>query len=398
MKKSFAYVHNQRMPNEFAFGIYVVKSCQAAQKLGYDSYLLYPNRKQPKYFVHNNVEKYYGLNKKDFNKIPIKVFELPFFNKVLEIFFKSLRFPIITWMFAIKSLLFLNKNKINIIQTTDREIIFLLKFCFWYKPKIIYDVHVEPRVWYEKVFDKLIINRVNLFLVNSKFYKNYYLNQGISQNKFIILPCGFDKKQFIPKQNKNMIRNKLKLPTEKFIIGFIGRFETFGDEKGIEEMLKAVKNLKQKIPISMVAVGGPEKLVKKYRLIAKKYKLSKSQAIIKSQVKPTLVADHIVSFDVACMLYPDTHHYKDKMSPQKAIEYMAMNKPVIATNLPSVKQLLSNEMAYLVKVGSQGEFEKTIIDIYKNRIRAQKKAKLAYKYVQQFEWIKRQNKIFKKLG
>ncbi len=158
-------------------------------------------------------------------------------------------------------------------------------------------------------------------------------------------------------------------------------------------MIRVVSILKHQIPISVFLIGGPEKYKKYYQNLAKKLKLNKDEAIIRSSVKPSEVPIYIATFDIACMLYPDTHHFRDKMSPQKAIEYMAMDRPILASDLPSIRQILSSELAYLVKPGDQKKLEAMILKVYQHYNQAIEKAKKARKQVQNFTWEKRQKII-----
>jgi len=397
MNRSFAYVINQRLPNEFALSIYLIKTCEAVKKLGWQTHLLYPKRTQPAHFPFNNIWDYYHLPKNCFKAVRFKVLELvkiPFF---LEGIISHLRYQFITSTFSTQALAYLIRNNISVVQTVSREMIFLLRLAFWYRPIVIYDVHVEPKTWYEGLFDWLMRPRADLFLVNCKFFEEHYLSKGINPKKIIILPSGYDPDQFKSKGNKNDLRTRLKLPENKFIIGYIGRFEIFGEEKGVRAMLKVAASLKGKLPIAVVAVGGPDKLVKEYQRLTKKLRLATNQAIIRSQVKPDKVADYITSFDIACMLYPDVDHYREKMSPMKALEYMAAEKPIIATSLPAIRQVMSDDCAFLIDPGEQKALEDKILEIWKNPKAAKLKVKQAFDHVQQYSWLNRHEQIFNKL-
>lgn len=397
MKASFAFVQNQRFPNEYAFGIYTVKTCEAAQQLGYRTYLVHPIRAQTNPILNTSIWEYYHIKQ---NSFQIKAVNVPEFLSIpvfLEAIIKHFRQLMMTIFFVTHSIFYLSSNKISVIQTTSRELIVLLKVFFWYKPFVIYDVHVEPRTIYEKLLDYLMLSRINLFNVNSYFYQEFYHQKGIDNSRFLTLPSGFDPVVFSPIKNGKKIRDQLGIARDRFVIGFAGRFETFGNEKGIEEMISAAAQLRSVIPITVLAIGGPDLLVEKYKKLAYDFGLTSQEIIIKSQIKPGEVPNYLAAFDVACLLYPDTYHYRDKMSPQKAVEYMAMKKPIIASDLPSIKNLLTSDEAYFINPGNQKELESTILKIFQNYPNAIKKAELAFKKVQKYSWKQRQKKLFSKL-
>jgi glycosyltransferase involved in cell wall biosynthesis len=63
---------------------------------------------------------------------------------------------------------------------------------------------------------------------------------------------------------------------------------------------------------------------------------------------PTLLR----ALDVCVMPFPDTPHYRHDMSPLKMFEYMAAGRAILATDLPSVREVLvDGESALLVPPG-----------------------------------------------
>lgn len=396
MNKPFAYVANLRLPSEYAIGLYVVKVCEAATKLGYQTHLLHPIKVQPKHFPFRDIWEYYGLKANCFKCCAFQVWESVYKQPKLQFLFGHLRYFLVTWSFVIQALFYLIKNRIEIVQTIDREMIFLLRLTFWYKPKVIYDVHIGPKTRYEKFFDWLMRPRVDLFMSNCRFFKNYYLGKGVDPKKIIVLANGYSPDDYSSLPSKIKLRKRLKLPLKKFIIGYTGRFETFDVEKGVGEILKAAAALKDKLPIAVVAVGGPDHLAVKYRKLAKR--LGLASAIIRSHMEPHKIPQYIKSFDIACMLYPKSEHYYQKMSPVKAIEYMAAAKPIIASNLPSITQILSAGRSFLVKPGDQKGLKKTIVSLWERPQLARKKAREGYNYVQQFTWVRRQKRLLAKLA
>lgn len=398
-KPPFAYVVNLRIPNEFAIGLYVVRVAEAVAKLGYPSHFLCPDKTQPDYFPFFDIWKYYHVKKDYFHLKKFRIFEFYHLPSWLEFFFKHLRHQVITWGFTLQTLLYLLRHQIEIIETMEREVIVLLRLVFWYRPKVIYDIHIGPKTWYERFFDWLMRPRVDLFMSNCQHFKEYYFKKGIDPKKIIVSANGFSPADYSSLPNAKKLRKKLRLPADKFIIGYTGRLETFGVEKGVQDMLKAAVSLKKKkVPIAVVAVGGPENLVKKYRKLAKRWGLNPDEAVIKPHIEPYKVAQYIKTFNAACMLYPNVDHYHSKMSPIKTLEYMAAVKPIIASNLPSIKQILNTKRAYLIVTGNQRALKKAIFSIWKNPKKARKKAENAHQFVQQFSWEKRQKKIFAKLA
>lgn len=397
-KTSYAYIANRRMPSEMAHSVYVAKTVEATKKLGIKTILLIPKKSQPPDFEYKDFWEYYGIEKELFTLVEFSVPEMKNLPNLLETIVNHLRHQITTWVFAVKSVTYLARKTIKIIQTNDREVIFLLKLHPSYRPTIIYDVHMDPRNAYEQLFEKLILPNVNLVVVNTEFFRRFYRKRGIKNEKIIVLPNGFDPEQYHYSPTSKMeMRKHLNIAPKMFVVGFVGRLETIGLEKGLETLIKAIEVCGKKIPMLLLTVGGPKRLALKYKKLAKKIGLSNRQVKFIDHVKPSVVGKYISAFDVACMLYPDNDHFREKMSPMKAMEYMAAKKPIIASNLPAIRLLLNDQMGYLVKPNDEREVTKTLEKIWTNQKVAGKRAEKAFKFVQQFTWQKRQQRILQQV-
>jgi glycosyltransferase involved in cell wall biosynthesis len=67
------------------------------------------------------------------------------------------------------------------------------------------------------------------------------------------------------------------------------------------------------------------------------------------------------AFDVCVMPFPNTPHYRTDMSPLKMFEYMAAGRAIVATDLPSVREVLTDgEDALLATPGSPKELANAI--------------------------------------
>jgi len=401
MKKNlgFAYIQNLRVPSEKAHSVYIVKVCEAAQKLGAHTVCILPRRKQPSYFTHTSLWDYYGIPKGSFKMQRINspsLLELPVLVEAIIGWFKH---QLATLLFALKSWAYCLRNKTEIIETSDIEvaIVFVLLSLF-YHPKIILDIHIDPS-------DKSIFNyfykKIDLLVVNCIYYKEFFLKRGIKAENIFVAPNGFDPKNYFSKKSKLTLRKKINLPENRFIVGYIGRFETMGVEKGVYKLIKVASNIKNKspeIPLTIVAVGGPEELKIQYQEYAAKLGLNESEYLIHSQVNPNQVSDYIFSFDVAWMVYPDNERFRNRISPMKAIEYVAAGKPVIASNFPSITQLKESKFMHLVDPENENELVDAVVSVYQNYDKEMKVMKRAKSRILDYSWEKRQKKIFKSVN
>jgi glycosyltransferase involved in cell wall biosynthesis len=386
--KKFAYIQHHGLPSRKAHSIYVVKCSEASVGLIKESYLVTPGLNKQ---TNSQIRNYYDIKKSQLRIVQLESLDIRNLFFLLKWIKEHGWFLVSSWVFAIKAISWAKNNKISIIQTGDREIIFLLKIIKKrYSPKVIYDVHYDfSQNKYDGFLERKIISRVNLFTVNCQYLREKFIKLKINKSKILVLPSGYDPKHF-NHLSKSQSRKKYKFPKNKFIVGFIGQFHTLGIEKGINELIKAAKNLKAKIPICIVAIGGPKNLVEKYQKLADKLKLKKDEIIIRDYISPNKVGEAISGFDVGALLYPPKGYFVEKISPMKAIEYQAANKLILATDIPSVKGILKDKAIYTpFKIKS---IQKAILNIYNEKLHLK-----PIQYHRILTWKARQKKIFQNL-
>lgn len=80
-------------------------------------------------------------------------------------------------------------------------------------------------------------------------------------------------------------------------------------------------------------------------------------------------------------------------SPMKMFEYMASGVPIVASNLPSIKEVLNKENAILVEPNNPESLAEGIKKILQNKNLADKISRWALRDVQNHTWQKRVEKI-----
>jgi glycosyltransferase involved in cell wall biosynthesis len=88
-------------------------------------------------------------------------------------------------------------------------------------------------------------------------------------------------------------------------------------------------------------VGGSETDIAEYRALANQRGIE-GRVIFKGRVKHREVPLYLSLCDVLVAPFPDAPHYRFYMSPIKLFEYMAAGRPIIATALPSIEEIIGD--------------------------------------------------------
>ena len=363
------YLANLRLPTEKAHGIQIMKMCQALALTGLEVELIVPWR-------FNKIKKdpfdYYGI-KKNF-----KIRKLPSLDLVGKI--SRLGFWIQNMTFALSIFFYLLFRKTDYIYSRNLFSLWILSF---FKKNLIYEAHSFPEHFW---LYQSTLKRIKGLIIITQKLKEFYQKKGIAQGKILVAPDGVDLEEFNIKESKEECRRKLNLPLDRKIIGYVGQLKTMGIEKGIADLIKATRIVGH----ALCLVGGQQSDIMEYK------KLTRGLDIIfVGQIQHKLIPCYLKSFDVLVMPFPWTEHYAYYMSPLKMFEYMAAQKPIVASNLPSIREILDKNNAILVQLDSPQRLARGIEMALENTDLAAKISRQAFKDVGKYTWSKRADNIIK---
>ncbi len=228
---------------------------------------------------------------------------------------------------------------------------------------------------YAKKFCRRLIDRTERsFTVSETLKKIIGDSWGGDTSKIDVVPNGVNLEQFVPMKKSSYLKEKYGLKGKTMV--FVGKL---GPWHGIDTLLKATPMIKKEYPeFKVVIVGGNEKDIDKYR------KMAGDEVVFTGKVPYKEVRKYINLGDICVAPYPDVDY---GFSPFKIFEYMACEKPVLASDIPSLREILSKDTAILTKPGDPDKLaESTIKAFNKNLTKMGKKAR--QKVLQKYTWKK----------
>ncbi|MCM8818103.1 MAG: glycosyltransferase [Candidatus Omnitrophica bacterium] len=211
--------------------------------------------------------------------------------------------------------------------------------------------------WYHKLIDRLLLIFTDKLIGNSNSVKNFYKKiENISDNKIEVIYNGVDieniEKIEISQDEKKL---ELKLEKSKFIVGTAGRFT---EQKGFIYLLKAIPEVLKIFPDCYFIFVGDGPLRKNFEEIAEKLKI-KNNVIFTGYREDVLEILYICDIIVIPSLFEGM--------PNIILESMALKKPVIATDIPEIKELIiDRENGILVPVRNSKKISEKIIYLLTN--------------------------------
>jgi D-inositol-3-phosphate glycosyltransferase len=237
------------------------------------------------------------------------------------------------------------------------------------KPLVIMPHEVLSKKWYTFGFSRLsaILYRLFEWFILSLKYDAYTCNSkstmkaleewGIPVEKLHLIYPGVDYRLFDyrKEEKRQEIREKLGVKDNTFLYMYHGRP---GMIKGVEYLVRAVPEIKRRIQNSRLLLILSKKPTVKYRQIIEIIQKENIDLIMIDSLPQEELPYYIAASD--CVVVPSLN----EGFGFTCVEACAMRKPVIATNVGSLPEVISGRYM-LVKPKSPEELAKGVEKIYK---------------------------------
>jgi glycosyltransferase involved in cell wall biosynthesis len=363
------YIANSRIPAEKAYSIQIMKMCEAFGLQNKEVELILPTRKNKK-FKNISPFRYYSIKNK-FKIKKIKTIDPVFLMKFPDGVYIKLQ--LIFFSIGLFFYLLFKRNKSKYIFYTRDE--YLLPLLQKFSKKVIWEAHTLPNNT-----DRYISywQKCHRIVTISEALKDELQKLNITQEKIIVEHDGVDLNNF---QSLSSNSKTLGLPKDKKIVMYTGHLY---DWKGVQTLVDAAQYLQD--PSQVVFVGGIKSDVEKNKSNVENLTFIPHQP--PDKIPGYLNAAHV-------LVLPNSK--KDKRSywtsPLKMFEYMASGKPIIASNLPSIREVLNENNAIFFKSDDPKDLAEKIKYVLNNPKIAETKANQAKKDIREYSWHKRAETI-----
>ena len=367
MKERILVVFCVRFPSEIAISLFAHESAKAFAQLGLESIVLAP-RRLGRWKQYETAYRTVYLPIIDLWRVPILSKAANFVS--LACFSLSL----LVWL-----LLFGRKDD----YVLSNEAIPLF-FASLISKRTMYEIHIIPErhSWLYKA----LLSRVLLALPINEWNAKLALQHGVPRERIVISPSSVDISKF-PHTDKNEARGELNLDTERPLAVYTGHLFAW---KGADTLARAAQRVRE---IDVAFVGGTERDLARFR---KTYGHASNIRIVGH-----LPHDRAVLWQAAADILVVPNSAKEQISvrytsPMKIYEYAASKRPILASNVPSIREILSEREAYFAEPDNEESFAEAMQRILREPSVAQAKAEAAYKIAEDNTWEKRSARILER--
>lgn len=368
MSKTLLYIANVRIPTEKAHGLQIMQTCEAMANENIQVKLAVPKRLNS---IKDDPFDFYKMER----NFAIEKFNcLDFINFT---FFKKFTFWLESFTFYFSVQKYIKENKFDAYYTRDLLLAFFLSKKM---SNVFYEVHSLPQKPDKKYLQTW--RQVKGLIVISEGIKKDLISFGVPADKIMIARDAVDLEKFKISETQVESRDKLRLDDHEKIILYTGHLYNW---KGADLVAQAAKYLTE---VQIYLVGGTKEDVEKFK---NKYKFTNLHIVgfvPHEEIPCWLSAADILVLPNSAKEKISSHY----TSPMKLFEYMTARKPILASDLPSLKEILDDKTAVFFGADSVVSFvaqiKKMLVDEKMTEI-----ANNAYNKVQEFSWEKRVKKI-----
>ena len=239
--------------------------------------------------------------------------------------------------------------------------------------------------------EKLAFNKSEIIFAVSSPLKRKIMQLGIPDEKIVVLPNGANYRKFDPAliapEEQERVAQKYGINREQFVLGFVGSLRRW---HGLDFLFEAYAELASHLPeIQLVVVGdGPIR----QELVEKTRELGIADRVVFTGNVPHEEMPVVVSlFQVAVL----PAEYRNHASPMKILEYMAMEKIVVAPDMENIRNIIDEgKDGILFQPDSKEDLIRKIEMVYRDYDKYRAIGKRArQKIIEQLNWDENARKV-----
>lgn len=207
---------------------------------------------------------------------------------------------------------------------------------------------------------------------------------GVPAGRILVAQNGADVGGIQAAAPRPDVRAELGLPHGARLVLYSGHLHAW---KGVETLVAAAAGLSEQDHVLLL--GGRDEDVARFRAAH-----AGPRVHVLGRVPRALVAGWLKAADV--LVLPNvgsSHESRHETSPLKLLEYMASGRPIVASDLPSLREILDGRCALLVQPDDPRALAAGIRATLEEPVAAAARAQRALERVQSMDWSARAGRI-----
>ncbi|HKZ69861.1 MAG TPA: glycosyltransferase family 4 protein [Anaerolineales bacterium] len=382
-----AYITNARIPSERANAVQTVQMCAAFAEAGAEVTLYHPNRRNLPEFEDMDLWDYYGVPR-IFAQCRVPCIDLFHLSGGLAWIERPI-FMFQTLTFALSLIGLLLREPADLYYSRDPFVLALMVLTLpWACRRMYFEAHAFPTSKLGRALRRSALARIEGTVAISRALARLY--EGLGLKPVMIAHDGVSLARFSTGLSQDEARAKLNLPPGVKLVVYTGGLYP---GRGLEELIVAMRD----VDATLVLVGGKdEAAAARFRKFAEEARAANAR--FEGHRPPTDIPIYLAAADVLAMPYSRRTFAPggvttDWMSPLKMFEYMAACRPIVASDLPALREVLNANNALLIPPDDAQALRDALRRLLSDRELGRRLAEQARRDVEAYTWETRANAI-----
>ncbi len=385
------YVSTMRLPTEKAHGLQIMQNCEAFADAGCDVTLWVARRWNTREMrAVADPFQYYGVDANfKLRRIPcIDLF--PLFPA--DSAGARLAFYILQLSYALASVILLQFTRADIYYSRDAIIMSLLAR-LRAKSSLAFEAHQFPASGRGAALQRRVVSSVgSVIAVTPRLREDLIRMRGADPARTIVAHDGIRRARFDQMRDRAAARQQIGWSQQAFIVGYVGRLQTLGMDKGVGMLVDALAAVDG---VCLALVGGPDDMADSLRNRWRELGMPPERFLYTGHVPPDEVPLYLSAFDVCALPLPAETHFAQYASPMKLFEYMAAGRAIVASDLPSWSDVVTDrETALLLPPNDVAAWSEAIYSLRRDEVlRAELGRRARERALEHYAWDVRAERI-----
>ncbi len=341
-----AYITNARIPSERANALQSAQMCAAFAAAGAEVVLYHPARRNTE-FEAVDLWQYYGLPH-TFQRQAVPCVDLFHLSGGREGIERPLFF-LQTVTFAVSLVTILRRAPADVYYSRDPFVLAVMVLALpSARRRMFFESHTFPRSTLGRAINRWTMGGVGGVVAITSSLRRRWSGLGLGAERLLVAPDGVDARRY-EGISREAARARLGFAPEQKVVVYTGHLYQW---KGAEVLAEAGGQLGE--DVHTVIVGGVESDVSRLKRLCSQRGWTRVQVV--GHVSPLEIPFYQIAADVLAL--PNSARAeisRAHTSPLKLFEYMAAGRPIVASDLPSLREVLRDgENALLVRPDDAG--------------------------------------------
>lgn len=372
------YVANARIPSRKAHVYQILQMCDAFDDVGNDVELVIPKRRIPD-DAPSSAEEYYDTPL-DFEITRLPCVDFLWLIPHLPNAVAPFLFALQVMTFTATALVYVTSSSHDLVYSRAR--LFTVLAVPFIGDRLVTEIHRRPsRDWITGLVGKALDRTRGIVVITNGLRNDW---AAVTDTEIVVESDGVCLDRFEVATDCATIRSELDLPLDAKIACYTGSLQRW---KGVDTLVRAASKLPDDVHVCLVGGNDSER-----QWVRQTVGEVPSNVRFVGHVPPGEVPRYLAASDVLVLPNSGERAISARYtSPLKLFEYMAAGRPIVASGLPSLREILDERTAFFANADDPDSLAAAIIQALGDE--GPTKAKNARSEVERYTWTSRAERI-----